>query len=156
MAQVQLKPGDEAPDFEAVNDQNQKVRLSDYRGKKVVLYFYPKDETRGCTIQACGFRDIYPQVEEKNAVVLGVSPDDVESHKAFKDHHELPFPLLVDTDHSIHDLYGTWGERKRPDSDETYMGVWRSHFVIDEEGKIVDAKYQVAPEASPELSIGAL
>jgi len=156
MAQVELKPGDEAPNFETVDDKNEKVKLSDFRGKKVVLYFYPKDETRGCTIQACGFRDIYPQVEEKNAVVLGVSPDDAESHKAFKEHHELPFPLLVDTDHSIHTLYGTWGERKRPDSDETYMGVLRSHFVIDEQGKIVDARYRVAPEDSPALSIKEL
>ena len=156
MAQVQLKPGDQAPDFEAVDDKNQKVRLSDFRGKKVVLYFYPKDDTRGCTIQACGFRDVYPQVEEKGAVVLGVSPDDVESHQQFRDKHGLPFPLLVDKEHKIHDLYGTWGERKRPDSGETFMGVWRSHFVIDEQGKIVDVKYQVAPEASPELSMGVL
>ena len=156
MAQVQLKVGDEAPDFEAVDDKNERVSLSNLRGRKVILYFYPKDETRGCTIQACGFRDSYPKVEENNAVVLGVSQDDVESHQAFKAHHELPFPLLVDTDHRIHDLYGTWGERKRPDSNETYMGVWRSHFVIDENGKLVDVKYQVAPEESPELSIGAL
>ena len=156
MAQVQLKVGDEAPDFEAVDDKNEKVRLSGLRGKKVVLYFYPADDTRGCTIQACGFRDAYPRVEEKGAVVLGISRDDVESHQAFKSKFDLPFPLLVDKDHSIHDLYGTWGERKRPDSGETYMGVWRSHFVIDENGKIVDAKYQVAPEESPELSIGAL
>jgi peroxiredoxin Q/BCP len=132
------------------------VKLSDYRGKKVVLYFYPKDDTRGCTIQACGFRDAYPQVEEKGAVVLGVSPDDVESHQAFRDKFDLPFPLLVDTDHKIHDLYGTWGERKRPDSDETFMGVLRSHFVIDEEGKVKDAQYRVAPEDSPELSIKEL
>jgi peroxiredoxin Q/BCP len=156
VAQVQLKIGDEAPDFETVDDQNSKVRLSDFRGRKVVLYFYPKDDTRGCTIQACGFRDVYPKVEEKGAVVLGVSPDDVESHQAFKAKNDLPFPLLVDPEHRIHDLYGTWGERKRPDSGETYMGVWRSHFVIDEEGKIVDAKYQVAPEASPELSLSQL
>jgi thioredoxin-dependent peroxiredoxin len=156
MAQVELKPGDTAPDFETVDDKNQKVKLSDYRGKKVVLYFYPQDDTRGCTIQACGFRDIYPQVEEKGAVVLGVSRDDVESHQAFRDKNQLPFPLLVDKDHKIHDLYGAWGERKRPDSDEVFMGVLRSHFVIDEEGKVKDAQYRVAPEASPELSIKEL
>jgi peroxiredoxin Q/BCP len=153
---VQLKVGDEAPDFEAVDDTNKKVRLSDFRGQKVVLYFYPQDDTRGCTIQACGFRDMYPRIEEKGAVVLGVSRDDIDSHQAFKQKHDLPFPLLVDKDHSIHDLYGTWGERKRPDSGETYMGVWRSHFVIDEDGKLVDVKYQVAPEDSPELSIKEL
>jgi peroxiredoxin Q/BCP len=155
MAQIQLKPGDQAPDFEAVDDKNRKVKLSDYRGKKVVLYFYPADDTRGCTIQACGFRDVYPQVEEKGAVVLGVSRDDVASHQAFRDKNSLPFPLLVDTDHKIHDLYGTWGERRGRDG-EVSMGVLRSHFVIDEEGKIKDLKYQVAPEESPDLSIKAL
>src|SRR5687767_14177116 len=84
---AQINVGDQAPEFETLNDKNEKVKLSDYRGKRVVLYFYPKDETRGCTIQACGFRDIYPQVEEKNAVVLGVSPDSVESHQGFRDNH---------------------------------------------------------------------
>src|ERR1700741_2697753 len=103
-----LKVGEAAPDFETLNDKNEKVKLSDFRGKKVVLYFYPKDETRGCTIQACGFRDSYPQIEEKNAVVLGVSPDGVESHQGFKSNHSLPFPLLVDSDHKISEAYSTW------------------------------------------------
>jgi peroxiredoxin Q/BCP len=151
---AQLKTGDAAPDFETLNDKNEKVKLSDYRGRKVVLYFYPKDETRGCTIQACGFRDIYPQVEEKNAIVLGVSPDDVESHQGFRDHHELPFPLLVDEDKKIAESYGVWQERER--DGQKFMGIVRSHFIIDEQGNLKDVQYAVAPEASPELSVNAL
>jgi peroxiredoxin Q/BCP len=151
---AQINVGDQAPDFETVNDKNEKVKLSDYRGKRVVLYFYPKDDTRGCTIQACGFRDEYPQVQEKNAVVLGVSPDGVESHQAFKSKFDLPFPLLVDEDKTISSLYGVWQERER--DGQKFMGVARSHFVIDEDGKVVDVQYNVAPEASPELSIKLL
>src|SRR5262245_52896424 len=117
-----LKVGHQAPDFETVDGRQEKVRLSDDRGRKALLYFSPADETRGCTIQACGFRDVYPQVEEKNAVVLGVSPDGVESHKGFKEHYELPFPLLVDEDKSISNLYGVWQERERP-TGEKFMGV---------------------------------
>jgi peroxiredoxin Q/BCP len=150
----QISVGDQAPDFETLDDKNSKVKLSDYRGKRVVLYFYPKDETRGCTIQACGFRDVYPQVEEKNAVVLGVSPDGVESHQGFRDHHGLPFPLLVDEDKAISELYGVWQERER--DGQKFMGIARSHFVIDESGKVVDVQYNVAPEASVELSVKSL
>jgi len=149
-----ISVGEQAPDFETVNDKNEPVKLSDFRGQKVVLYFYPKDETRGCTIQACGFRDSYPQVQEKNAVVLGVSPDDVASHQGFRDHHELPFPLLVDEDKAIATKYNVWRERERDGVKS--MGIARSHFVIDENGKVVDVQYNVAPEASPELSINAL
>jgi peroxiredoxin Q/BCP len=150
----EIKVGDQAPDFETLNDKNEKVKLSDFLGKRVVLYFYPRDETRGCTIQACGFRDIYPQVEEKNAVVLGVSPDNVESHQGFRDHHGLPFPLLVDEDKKIAELYDVWRERERDGVKS--MGIARSHFVIDEQGKVIDVQYNVAPEASPELSIKIL
>ena len=151
---AQIKIGDQAPDFETVNDKQEKVRLSDFRGKKVVLYFYPRDETRGCTIQACGFRDVYAQVEEKNAIVLGVSPDNVESHQGFRDHHGLPFPLLVDEDKKIAETYGVWQERER--DGQKSMGIARSHFIIDEQGKVVDVQYNVAAEASPELSIKVL
>ena len=151
---AQLKAGDPAPDFETLNDKNEAVKLSDYRGRKVVLYFYPKDETRGCTIQACGFRDVYPQVEEKNAVVLGVSPDDVASHQGFRDNHGLPFPLLVDEDKKIAETYGVWQERER--DGQKFMGIVRSHFVIDEQGQLTEVQYAVAPEASPELSIKVL
>ena len=150
----EIKIGDTAPDFETVDDQNRKVRLSDYRGRRVVLYFYPKDDTRGCTIQACGFRDTYPAIEEQNAVVLGVSPDGVESHQLFKSKFDLPFSLLVDEDKAICQLYDVWRERERDGVKS--MGVARSHFVIDETGKVVDLKYSVAPEDSPVLSVGSL
>ena len=146
-----IKAGQEAPDFETVDDEGNAVKLSDYRGKKVILYFYPRDDTPGCTRQACGFRDNYPRVVESNAVVLGVSKDDVSSHQQFKSKFELPFPLLVDTDKKIHEAYGTWGERER--DGEKYMGVIRSHFVIDEDGKVVDVQYNVSPENSVERSL---
>ena len=151
---AQLKSGDTAPDFATVNDQDQTVRLSDFRGKRVVLYFYPKDNTSGCTTQACSFRDAYPQVEEQNAVVLGVSPDSVKSHQNFKSKYSLPFPLLVDSDHKIAEAYGVWQEKSM--YGRKYMGVLRSHFVIDEEGKIVDAVYNVKASASADLSMKAL
>jgi peroxiredoxin Q/BCP len=151
---TQLQAGDPAPDFETVDDQEQPVSLSNLRGKRVVLYFYPKDDTPGCTRQACGFRDSYAGLEEKNSVVLGVSPDGVESHQAFKSKFGLPFPLLVDEDHQISEAYGVWGEREF--NGNKFMGVFRSHFVIDEEGKIIDARYNVNPDESPELSLQAL
>jgi peroxiredoxin Q/BCP len=151
---AQIKVGDQAPDFATVDDKNQKVKLSDLRGKRVVLYFYPKDDTPGCTRQACGFRDTYAGIEEKNSVVMGVSPDDVESHQAFKSKFSLPFPLLVDTSHDIAEAYGTWVERERDGNQ--FMGMARSHFVIDENGKVIDAQYNVSPEDSVSLSMAAL
>jgi peroxiredoxin Q/BCP len=149
-----LKPGDQAPDFEAISDQEKPVRLSDFRGKRVVLYFYPKDDTSGCTAQACSFRDAYPEVEAKNAVVLGVSPDGVKSHQRFKSKYDLPFTLLVDSDHTISEAYGVWQEKSM--YGRKYMGVQRSHFVIDEEGKVIDARYNVKATASKDLSLEAL
>jgi len=151
---AQLTVGDQAPDFETIDDQGRKVKLSDMRGKRVVLYFYPKDNTPGCTRQACGFRDAYAGIEEKNAIVLGVSPDGIDSHQAFKSKFGLPFPLLVDTDHKIAEAYGVWGERERDGN--RFMGIFRSHFVIDEQGRIVDARYNVNPDESPQLSLEAL
>ena len=151
---AQINVGDQAPDFETVDDKNKKVKLSDLRGKRVVLYFYPKDDTPGCTRQACGFRDTYAGIEEKNSVVMGVSPDDVESHQAFKSKFNLPFPLLVDTSHAIAEAYGTWVERERDGN--KFMGMARSHFVIDENGKVIDAQYNVSPEDSVSLSMAAL
>jgi len=151
---AQIKAGDQAPDFEAVSDKEETVRLSDFRGKRVVLYFYPKDDTTGCTTQACSFRDAYPEVEEKNAVVLGVSPDGVKSHQKFRAKYELPFALLVDSDHKISEAYGVWQEKSM--YGRKYMGVQRSHFVIDEEGKVIDAQYNVKASASKDLSLEAL
>src|SRR4051794_38641663 len=106
-----LKVGDQAPDFEALNDKGETVRMSDLRGKRVVIYFYPKDNTPGCTTQACGFRDNYPTITEKNAIVLGVSPDTAASHVKFRDKFDLPFPLLVDKDHKIADAYDVWQQK---------------------------------------------
>jgi peroxiredoxin Q/BCP len=150
----ELVIGDTAPEFEAVADTGETVRLGDFRGRRVVLYFYPKDDTPGCTTQACGFRDHYAEVEEQDAVVLGVSPDGKASHLKFKSKYDLPFTLLVDEDHSIAELYGVWGEKKM--YGKTYMGIIRSHFVIDEDGKIVDIKINVRPADSVDLAIKAL
>ncbi len=141
-----LKVGDQAPDFTTTTDQNQTVKLSDYGGKRVVLYFYPKDDTPGCTTQACGFRDNYVEIEEKNAIVLGVSPDSAKSHQKFKTKFNLPFTLLVDEDHAIAEAYGVWGEKSM--YGKKYMGIIRSHFVIDETGKLVDVQYNISPKDS--------
>ena len=151
---IKLTIGVTAPDFEAITDTGEKVSLSDYRGQRVILYFYPKDDTPGCTTQACGFRDNYPEVTEKNAVVLGVSPDNVKSHQRFKSKFDLPFTLLADEDHSISEAYGVWGEKKL--FGRTYMGVIRSHFVIDETGRIVDMHVKVKPGDSVASALAAL
>ena len=126
--------GDIAPDFEAGTDGGGSIRLSDFRGKKVVLYFYPKDGTPGCTTEACAFRDARPDFEARNAVILGVSPDSVKSHNRFKAKHGLPFLLVSDPDHAITESYGVW--RQKSLYGKRYMGVVRSTFVIDEEGTI--------------------
>jgi peroxiredoxin Q/BCP len=154
MAKKQLQPGDVAPDFEALTDAGTTVKLSDYRGRQVVLYFYPKDSTPGCTTQACGFRDSYPTVRKRNAVVLGVSPDGVASHQKFKTKEKLPFTLLVDDNHAIANLYGVWGEKSM--YGKKYMGILRSHFVIDEKGKITAAQVKVSPSDSVKLALEAL
>jgi peroxiredoxin Q/BCP len=151
---AELKAGDMAPDFEAANDQGEKIKLSDLRGKRVVLYFYPKDNTSGCTMQACGFRDAYPKITEKNAVVLGVSPDSARSHQNFRSKFNLPFPLLIDADHKIAEAYDVWREKSM--YGRKYMGILRSHFIIDEEGRIADAKYNVKAGDSAKLATGAL
>ena len=150
----ELKPGDQAPDFEAEDEQGSKVRLQDLHGKNVVIYFYPKDDTPGCTAQACNFRDSYPALEQSNAVVLGVSPDSARSHQRFKTKYELPFPLLPDPDHKIAEEYGVWREKSM--YGRKYMGILRSHFVIGPDGKIVEAKYNVKPVESASLSLKAL
>jgi peroxiredoxin Q/BCP len=152
--EAKLKVGDEAPDFEALTDTGQTVRLRDYRGRRVVLYFYPKDDTPGCTTQACGFRDSYPQIEERDAVVLGVSPDGQSSHQKFKTKHDLPFTLLVDEDHAIAELYGVWGEKSM--YGKPYLGVIRSHFVIDAQGRLEDVQVKVSPKKSVELALKVL
>lgn len=150
----QLKPGDMAPDFEARTDTGETLRLSDFRGQRVILYFYPKDDTPGCTTQACGFRDNQSGITDMNAVVLGVSPDSQESHEKFKSKYNLSFPLLVDEDHQIAEAYGVWDEKNV--FGKKVMGITRSHFVIDEEGRLVDTQVKVKPEDSVERALATL
>lgn len=138
--------GSDAPDFALTADDGGAVHLHDFRGRRVVLYFYPKDMTSGCTEQACGFRDNYPMIEEQNATVLGVSPDGVDSHVKFRSKYNLPFRLLADEEHKVAELYGVWGEKNL--YGKTYMGIIRSHFLIDEKGKIAAVEYGVSPAAS--------
>ncbi len=149
-----VQVGRVAPDFTLPDDQGKQVKLSSYRGKKVILYFYPSDDTPGCTAQACGFRDSFEEIQEKNAVVIGVSPNNATSHQKFKAKYNLPFVLLSDPDHVAAEKYGAWGEK------ESYgkktVGIIRSHFVIDEKGKVVDAKVQVRAKESPGLAVQAL
>jgi peroxiredoxin Q/BCP len=149
-----LKEGTPAPDFELESDEGATVRLSDLRGKPVVLYFYPKDNTPGCTKQACGFRDAYGEYQQRGAVVLGVSPDDVASHVKFKEKYGLPFTLLADPEHEVAERYGTWGEKSF--AGKKYMGIIRSTFVIDPEGNVARAMYGVNAERNPDEVLAAL
>jgi peroxiredoxin Q/BCP len=132
-----LETGTLAPDFTLESDGGGSVSLSDFRGKKVVLYFYPKDDTPGCTTEACNFRDDHSALTAAGAVVLGVSPDSIKSHLKFKNKYELPFLLLSDLDHKVADRYGAWGPKKM--MGKSYVGIIRSTFVIDEAGKIMRA-----------------
>ncbi len=148
MSEFHLKVGEPAPDFELPSDSGTKVKLSALRGQRVVVYFYPKDDTPGCTTQACGFRDNYVNIQEKHAVVLGISPDGEKSHIRFKTKFNLPFTLLSDEDHAVAETYGVWGEKSM--MGKKYMGIIRSHFVVDEHGKLIDVQYNIKPEASVE------
>ena len=154
MPEAKLKIGDPAPEFELPSDTGQAVKLSDFRGKRVVIYFYPKDDTTGCTAQACGFRDSFLQIEEKNAVVLGISPDGVRSHQKFKTKYQLPFLLLADEQHVVAEAYGVWQEKSM--YGRTYFGIVRSHFVVDESGSIADAQVKVSPTESVARAVAAL
>ena len=149
-----LEIGKKAPDF-TLPDQNGNMHsLSEYRGKKVILYFYPKDNTAGCTKQACGFAERYPQFTEKGAVVLGVSKDSVASHKKFEEKYGLPFTLLADPGLAAIQAYDVWQEKKN--YGKTYMGVVRSTYLIDENGKIVKAFEKVKAADNPEQMLGEL
>ena len=145
---------DVAPDFELPTQDGTPLKLSDLRGRKVVLYFYPKDDTPGCTTQACGLRDGWRDFEAKGAVVLGVSPDTVASHTKVRAKYGLPFTLLADTDHAVAEKYGVWKEKNR--YGRTYFGNERTTFVIGEDGRIVAVFPKVKPEEHAEQVLEVL
>lgn len=149
-----LNTGDHAPDFELLNQDGKSVSLSQYKGKKVIVYFYPKDDTPGCTSEACNFRDHYEYWMEKGYVVLGISPDSVASHKKFQDKYNLPFPLLSDVEKETIKAYGAWGLKKLYGRE--YEGLIRSTFVIDEEGKITESFMKVKTKEHTEQIIKKL
>ena len=138
------QPGDQAPAFSLQSDAGETITLMQLKGRKVVLYFYPKDDTSGCTVEACEFRDHWAQVKQAGAVVLGVSPDGVESHGKFKQKYRLPFPLLADPDHAVADKFGVWGEKSM--YGRKYFGILRTTFLIDETGRIAKVFERVKPK----------
>lgn len=148
-----LTIGAPAPTFALLDDAGNTVDLAALRGQTVVLYFYPKDDTPGCTTQACGFRDRYAEVTDANALVYGISPDSVASHAKFKKKFSLPFPLLADTDHAVCEAYGVWNEKSM--YGKKYMGVTRSHVVIGPDGMLVDVQIKVSPEESVKRAIAS-
>jgi thioredoxin-dependent peroxiredoxin len=149
-----IETGTEAPDFELPNQNGEPVRLDEHRGQWVVLYFYPRADTPGCTTQACGIRDRGADYSELGAVVLGVSPDEPDKLRKFADKYGLPFTLLGDADHSVAESYGTWVEKKN--YGKTYMGVQRSTFLIDPDGVVRHVFPRVKPDTHDEKVLGAL
>jgi len=144
-----VEKGSRAPDFTLPSDQGGEVTLSALRGKKVVLYFYPKDDTPGCTIQACDFRDAQPTFDGLDAVVLGVSADSVESHGKFRDKFGLTFPLLADEDRAVSKAYGVW--KKKEMYGRSFMGIERSTFLIDKDGVVIEAWRKVTPKGHADM-----
>jgi peroxiredoxin Q/BCP len=149
-----VEEGKPAPDFELTTDSGESVKLSDFRGKPVVLYFYPKDDTPGCTTQACGIRDSYGEFKKAGAVVLGVSPDDEKSHVKFKEKYELPFSLLADPEHKVAEQYGTWVEKKNYGKE--YWGVERSTVRIVSKGNGAQVMRRVKPDTHTDDVLAAL
>ena len=149
-----LKEGAKAPAFSLPSDDGGTVALKDLKGKKVVLYFYPKDDTSGCTTEACEFRDSWAAVKRKGAVVLGVSPDGVKSHGKFKEKYDLPFPLLADEDHAVAEAYGAWGEKSM--YGRKYHGILRTTFVIGTDGRIEKVFEKVKPKGHAAEVLAAL
>lgn len=149
-----LETGTKAPDFTLPDQNGESHSLSDYRGKKVILYFYPKDNTSGCTKQACGYSALKPQIEEKGAVVLGISKDSVASHKRFEEKQNLSITILSDTERSVIEAYDVWKEKKN--YGKVSMGVVRTTYLIDEDGVIIMANDKVKAADDPEKMLGAL
>jgi thioredoxin-dependent peroxiredoxin len=149
-----VEEGKLAPTFTLESDSGNEVSLESLRGKPVVLYFYPKDDTPGCTAQACGIRDSWSEFEERGAVVVGVSPDSASSHVKFKEKYGLPFALLADEDHAVAEAYGVWVEKNM--AGKTYMGVERSTFVIDADGNVARVMRRVKPDTHADDVLAAL
>jgi len=149
-----LQIGDPAPDFELESDGGEIFRLEDFRGRGVVLYFYPKDDTPGCTRQACGFRDRIADFEGAGWTVLGVSPDSVDRHRKFREKHELNFPLLSDPDHEVADAYGAWGKKKLYGRE--HEGILRTTFLIDGQARIAGIHEKVRPDGHADALLEAL
>ena len=141
---AQLSVGDKAPAFTLVNQAGEKVKLSDFKGQRVVVYFYPKADTPGCTTQSCALRDAEPDLKKLKAVVLGISPDTPEKQLKFDDKYDLGFTLLADTEHAVAEKYGVWGEKVN--YGRKYMGIIRSAFVVDKTGKVAAAFYKISPK----------
>jgi peroxiredoxin Q/BCP len=149
-----VEEGSPAPDFSLISDSGDEVRLSELRGQPVVLYFYPKDDTPGCTVQACGIRDVWGELQKRGAVVLGVSPDSPARHARFREKHALPFTLLSDGEHDVAEKYGTWVEKRM--YGKTYMGMQRSTFVIDADGDVTKVMRNVKPSEHADAVLAAL
>ncbi len=152
MGDIQI--GMTAPDFTLPDENGKPVSLASFRGKKVIVYFYPKDDTPGCTAQACNFRDHLTEIEDKNGVVIGISPDDAKSHQKFRTKYNLPFILLSDLEHVVAEQFGVWGEKSF--LGKKYLGITRSHFVIDELGKVIDVQIKVNAKQSTGLAMQVL
>ena len=146
--------GEMAPDFELPNQNGDIVKLSDFRGQRVLLFAYPKAGTGGCTTQACGFRDEFPRFEASNTVVIGISPDAPDKLLKWKEKENLPYDLLSDPDHGVLEAWGAWGEKSM--YGKTYMGVIRSHWLIDADGTIADEQIKISPKKSIEQAVKAL
>jgi peroxiredoxin Q/BCP len=149
-----IEEGQPAPSFALPSDTGEEISLESLRGKPIVLYFYPKDDTPGCTAQACGIRDAWAEFQATGAVVLGVSPDGEASHAKFREKYDLPFTLLADADHAVADAYGVWGEKTY--AGKTHMGVLRSTFVIDADGNVAKAFPNVKPAEHADQVLDAL
>jgi peroxiredoxin Q/BCP len=149
-----LTTGSKAPSFSLRSDAGDTINLDDFKGRKVVLYFYPKDDTSGCTVEACEFRDSWAAVKRTGAALFGISPDGVESHQKFKRKYDLPFPLLADTDHAVAERYGAWGEKSM--YGRKYQGILRTTFVIDEAGRIAKVFEKVKPRGHAKEVLEAL